>query len=375
MPNLSNVPSSGAPGDREKTFPDSTGRQFRNALPIVLIAVACIVRICICFQHNPMDYLFSDMSRHWNNGFNFPHGGYVGAADPIGYQVYISVLRRLSGDNRLLVALASAILSLLMPWVYYRAARDFGIAKTPSLWIWALIAGSPSLFTIYHYIMMETLLLLLEGFAFWMTARYLRKGGTGPFLTLIIAWTLASLTKPTVIPLAVVCVLWSCWKKPTPVRDIAVAAIVAVVLLVPHSIRTKKELGFIAPFGNPWLTRIQHRSGARSIRLNFHGPYHDDKDQIYTSPTCFIRPMWPLNSWMIRRASEPTVIDVFADYRHGSRDWSEAYGALYTSSEEWLDQWRENILVTLFAPSWPESNSPLWDSRLESTFFRGFGHR
>ncbi len=128
-----------------------------------------------------------------------------------------------------------------MPWTYYRAAREFGLRKTPALWVWALIAWTPSLFVIYHYIMMETLLLLLEGAALWMTARYLRKGGTEAFLTSIFFWTLASLTKPIVVPLAVVCVLWSWWKKSTPLRAIAAGALLAIIMLVPQAVRSKIE--------------------------------------------------------------------------------------------------------------------------------------
>jgi Dolichyl-phosphate-mannose-protein mannosyltransferase len=342
-----------------------SGRRLLQIFPIILIVAACFVRVVVCFQHNPMDYVFSDMSRHWQNGLTFPRGGYTGAADPIMYQIYISCLRRISGDNRFLVALISSLLSLAMPWTYYRAARNFGMPKTAALWVWALIAATPSLFTMYHYIVMETLLLFLEGFAFWMTARYLREGGTRPYLSSVVAWTLASLTKPTVVPLAVVCVLWSWWKKCTPFRDIAVGFAVSVALLVPQAVRTKVELGFIAPFGNPWLTRIQHRSGAKTIHLDFRGPYHDNIGQEYASPTCFIRPMWPLSSWAIRRGFTSTVTTVSADYKHGSHDWSDAFKALNVTREEWLAQWRENILVTLFAPSWPETTSHQWDSRLE----------
>jgi len=341
-----------------------SGRRVLQLLPVFLILTACCVRVVVCFQHNPMDYLYSDSLRHWKNGLNFPRGGYLGAADPIVYQAYISLLRRVTHDSRFMIALASALLSLMMPWTYYRAARNFGMAKTPALWAWALIACTPSLITIYHFMMMETLLLFIDGLALWMTARYLRKGGTGPFLDSVVAWTLACLTKPTVIPLAVVCVLWSWWKKKTPVRDIAIAAAVVIVLLVPQSIRSKKELGFIAPFGNPWLTKIQHRSGAKTFRINYHGPHHDD-EFYFSSPTCYVRPLEPLNSWAIRRAFGDSVFTMSADYNHGSRDWANAYSHLHVGWDEWLSQWRENILVFLFVPSWPEYTYVQWDSLLE----------
>jgi hypothetical protein len=344
-------------------------------LLVLLIVAASCLRVLVCFQHNPMDYLFSDMERHWDNGAAFPRGGFDGAWDPIVYQVYVSLLHHLTLDNRLLVALASALLSGLMPWTYYRAARDFGLAKSPALWVWALIAWTPSLFTIYHFIMMETLLLVLEGVALWMTARYLRKGGTSVFLLFIFSWTLASLTKPTVIPLAGVCFLWVWWKKPTPLRDIAIGAALAVVMLLPNAIQTKHELGFMAPFGNPWPHKIVSRAGARVARIHLY-TYSDEHRPIrptvkhsvgeVRSPSAFTQPLAPLSNWAIRRAYVNSTKVVIIHLANGERDWKEAYAAIDADRDELLAQWRENIVLFFFAPSFPEiATEELWDSRLE----------
>ncbi len=345
---------------------ESPKRCIPHVLPVLLIGVGSVIRVLVCFQHNPMDYLVSDMMRHWGNGLNFPRGGYFGAADPIVYQLYIWFVQKLVGTNRALIALSASMLSLAMPWTYYRATREFGLAKTPALWTWALIACTPSLFTLYHFIMMETLLLFVEGLALWATAHYLRKGGATGFLLLVVSWTIACLTKPTIAPLAAVCVLWSWWKKTPSVREMVFAIIAVIILLLPQAIRTKVELGFFAPFGNPWLTRIQHRSGAKFIHVTFHDPHHYTIELDYISPTCLIRPMRPLSDWAIRRAFGSSVVRVSADYRNGSRDWSDAYNSLDVGWDEWLAQWGENIVVMLFAPSWPESVYPLWDGELQT---------
>ena len=76
-------------------------------------------------------------------------------------------------------------------------------------------------------------------------------------------------------------------------------------------------------------------------------------------------PALAVDSWGIRRGFTSTVTTVTASYEHGSEDWSNAFKALNVTRDEWLTQWRENILVMLFAPSWPESNSQQSDSRLE----------
>jgi hypothetical protein len=349
-----------------------TKLSIQNKLLVIFIVAASCFRVFVCFVHNPMNYIFSDMLRHWNNGLRFPRGNYAGGADPIVYQVYIWLLHHLTGDNKLLIAFASALLSVLMPWTYYRAAREFGLPKTSALWVWALIAWTPSLFVIYHFIMMETMLLLLEGAALWMTARYLRKGGTEAFLTSIFFWTLASLTKPTVVPLAVVCVLWSWWKKSTPLRDIAAGAVLAIIMLVPQAARSKIELGFFAPFGNPWLTRIIHRSGARTSYFRYYPPSHGpgklsvaDINMVFGSPSCFIRPLEPVSSWAIRRAFGDSKAYVTIDGSYGERDWKAAYEQYNHDRDEWLAQWRENIILFFFAPSWPETGASEWDGHLE----------
>ena len=48
---------------------DSSKSDFQRLFAIGLILSACLVRIAVCLQHNPMDYLFSDMLRHWETEF------------------------------------------------------------------------------------------------------------------------------------------------------------------------------------------------------------------------------------------------------------------------------------------------------------------
>jgi hypothetical protein len=308
------------------------------------------------------------------NGLLFPRGGYTGASDPILYQIYISALVRTTLGNRFLVGLASALLSVLMPWTYYRAARDFGLQKIPALWVWLLIAWTPSLFTVYHYIMMETLLLFVDGVALWMTALYLRKGGSKAFLASVFFWTLACLTKPTVIPLAGICLLWSWWKKSPSLREIAAGIALAAVLLLPQAVRSKMRLGFIAPFGNPWLTKIQHRSGKKTIYVYLRTPGRESAylpsladgefDMVFGSPSCYIEPLWPLSHWEIRRASGDSRVTVAVNSARGSQDWENAYNSLHVGWREWLAQWRENVVLFFFAPSWPETVVHEWDAWL-----------
>jgi hypothetical protein len=146
------------------------------------------------------------------------------------------------------------------------------------------------------------------------------------------------------------------------------------VMLVPQAIRSKIELGFVAPFGNPWLTRIMLRSGARMTYFHVYAPSDrkadlkpKDAQMEFGSPSCFIRPLEPVSHWAIRRAFEDSKARVIIDSSHGGRDWKNAYEQFNndTDAEEWMAQWRENIILFFFAPSWPETAFAQWDGHLE----------
>lgn len=324
-----------------------------------LILGGCIFRLVSGFQHPPTDYLFSDPLRHWLNGERLWSPDLMGASDPILYQVWIALVRTLSWDQPLIIAGICVALSLLMPWLFYRAARELGLRKTSSLAVWALVASAPSLVTIYHYFMMETLLLPLVGLALWMTARSIRKQTPASLLWAVTLWTLACLTKPTVVPLAIVCVGWSWLAGPRRIADAALASLILALLLVPNTLRTTSHLGFASPLGNPWLTKIQHRSGARTIRIEF-----GEGNWVFSSPSCYIYPLEPLSSWTLRRAREDSVVNVSVEPSGGVSDWRDRFQSIDTTFSEWIAQLGENVVLFLFAPSWPDSNVREWDGWL-----------
>lgn len=326
---------------------------------VALILLGTLTRLLVCFQHNPSDYLFSDPKRHWLNGERLFSPDLMGAGDPILYQVYVALVRALTRDNAILLALSAALLSVLMPWTFYRAGRELGLGKTQALAGWALIACTPSLFTIYHYFMMETLLLPLVGLALWATARTIRINNLGSWSLAIFCWGLAVAVKPTVAPLAAICGAYAWWMARHKWRRVIVAALAVIVIFSPNAVRTKRYLGFYAPLGNPWLTKIQHASGAREIKIKFNSGQWG-----FASPSASIMPLFPLTTWAIRRAHEESRIWVEIDSGRGEEDWIQSYLKLNPTWQERLTQWGENILLFLFAPSWPDDNRREWDGWL-----------
>lgn len=323
---------------------------------VALVIVGSLLRLFVCFQHNPLDYLFSDPLRHWLNGSRLFHPDIIGMNDPILYQIYIYILRGLTGDNRYFVALACGILSVIMPWTYYKASRELGFSKNSALVVWVLIAWTPSLFTIYHYVAMETILLPLLGLSFWMTGRFMRKDSLASWFVAVFCWTLACLTKATVVPLAAACLLY-CWRvKSWRIMYAATGLLLVIMLLLPNALRTRRYLGFFAPLGNSWIVKIQHYSGAREVKIEFGANKFK-----FASPSVTIQPLEPLSPWAIRRAWEDTAVKIKIDPAKGEDDWQRAYQALDVGWKERSLQLMENVVLFLFSPSWPDGNRHEWD--------------
>lgn len=324
---------------------------FRGMYWIAIIS-GSLARIATCFQHNPLDYLSSDPARHWRHAGIFFQPRLMELSDPIGYQFYLLLLRALTGDNRYLIVTLCALLSVLMPWFYYRASREFKMSKERALAVWAVIVWTPSLFKIYQYFMPETLLLALLGLSLWMTGRSLRRGDFASWIIMVVFWTLAVLTKITVMPVAGVCLIYVWFKKSRSFKWFLSGALIAFLLILPNALRTYNGLGYIAPFGNLWITKIQHRSGAHKIQIDAGklGRYY------FISPSCFVKPFEPLHSWMIRRAGQATVVKVKIDPLNGERDWQQAYTDLGVGKNERLHQLKENLILFFWGPSWPEGS-------------------
>jgi len=321
-----------------------------------LILMGSALRIFVCFEQNPLDYLFSDPARHWSNGLRFFHPSYIGAGDSIFFQAYVHFLQVVSGNNRELIAGSSAFLSVIMPWTYYRVARESGLTKVPGLAVWASIAWTPSLIVIYHYIMIETLLLVIVGLSLWSTLRCLRVSSHGSWLLTVLLWTLAVLTKTTILPLAATCILYLWWKTSKRLFWAVSAFALVVVMLVPSAVRSQKYLGFIAPLGNPWVVELVHRADTHGIQIEVGTAKY-----FFSSPSANSKPLDPLSPWMIQRAYTDSTLHVVVDPRNGSRDWQQASSEIHADLQTRMHELIENTILFLFSPTWPDSDRTSWD--------------
>ena len=141
-----------------------------------------------------MDHLFADMLYHWNAGKHLFNPSVMDAINPKFYQLYMAILREVSGDNRYVIALVTGGLCASLPWLWYKACREF-MDKWQALVTAVLIAGCPTLWTVYGYFMNETLLLNMMALATWMSLRAGRKRTGWAVAVAVICWVLAVHTR------------------------------------------------------------------------------------------------------------------------------------------------------------------------------------
>ena len=312
--------------------------------------IGTILRFLAALLDSPSGHLFSDPARHWDNAVNFLKPGLMGGCDPILYQAYLFVVGKLTLGNGVLIGLVTGLLSAVMPWLYYRAARSFDMPRVWARACWVAMAWLPSFWAIYRYFMMETLLLPLIGLGLWMSGRAMRKRDVPSFLLMAVVWTLAILTKAQAIPLAAVFGVYAFGLVRGKVRALVLALVIFGLMLAPNAFRSKGVLGFYAPLGSGYIARIMHESGAMHTRF-----FLNSGTWIYSSPSCYVAPLDPLNGWRIERGVAGTTHKVHIDLARGRDDWEAALAdAKRPARGKWQHAW-ENVVLFLFAPSWPDS--------------------
>jgi hypothetical protein len=193
----------------------------------------------------------------------------MSAIDPIGYQLYIGALGKLTVKYSLLIAYWTSLLSLCGPWLWYRFLRELLPDRDWALTGWVILAALPSWSAIYSYFMQETLMLPLLGAALWATWRSRRKRDTASFIVAAGVWLLAGLTRGICFPLAAVAMTWL-WVTQS---DKSVKAVSSTILLLavlgPLAGRSWSIARLVSPHGVGQLAHIYQLAGTSGIAFDF----------------------------------------------------------------------------------------------------------
>lgn len=317
-----------------------------------LIVLGAVLQIWTIYTYNPMDHVWSDAQRHWEQGTETLRSDLMSNADPIMYQLYIGALAKLSLGLPGLVAFFTSLLAVLTPWLWYRFFRELQSNKTLALAGWAFLSLLPSWMSIYTYFMQETLLLPLLGAALWATWRARRKGTTTSFALMVILWILAGLTRGIAIPLAAVSCTALWLTQEHRLKKVLVSACILSLTLGPLTYRSYQTVNHFAPHGMGHIASIYARSGNKEITL--HIPARDRGPTYgFGSPSTGEKPFAPISDWETRRQG---VIVVDVDLEKGREDWEKAYQQAAMTWDEALWIVKENLIFLFFGSSWPDNN-------------------
>lgn len=314
-----------------------------------ILSLLLLARLLYPFFNSPLEHLFSDPQRHWENGERFLHPSVMGSSDPFLYQLWIYLLRLLAQGSAPTVLLGCGILCAAMPYGWYRAFRELQ-PKAQAL-LGALAVGLvPESISLYAYFMNETLLLALMGFCFWLTLRANRKRTTASFALASLVWVCAAFTRTIAVPMAFGCLAWLWATQPQKLNKALAAGGLALLFAIPAGLHARAQLGFFSPFGNLYFNEIYNVSGMREIAVNFgpDGSYHFGCPSFY-NPT-----FYPISDWTTNRTG---IASIAVDLKQGRAGWRAEKNrvAQQRTFAAWRQRW-EDALYLLYGQTWPNSD-------------------
>ncbi|WP_081848235.1 hypothetical protein [Microbulbifer sp. HZ11] len=329
------------------------GRWLAYAGLYFLIALGIWLRIDHVFTYNPIDYIWSDPQRHWEQGTETLRADPMTLTDPVMYQLYIGVLAKLTLKEPLLIAFYTALLACLTPWIWYRFARELLPSRLQATVVWAAISLLPSWIGIYGYFMQETLLLPLLGAALYASWRCRRKQTLASFMLMVVLWTLAGLTRGIAIPLAAVVTTWLWLVQPQKIAKAGFSLLVLTLLMGPLAYRSHAVMNMVSPHGIGQLVALYLRSGKREIHVHYLREDGAQWNYWFGSPSTGEKPLAPLSDWTTTREG---AVHARIEIANGVEDWSNALNRYPLTPERYFHLASENLIYLLFGSSWPDNN-------------------
>lgn len=317
------------------------------------IAAGCVCRTIVAFQHGPMEMLATDPGRHWAHIRDPLVLSPLAGIDPIGYQVWLSAIAKLTIGDPIAMSCYTAVLSVLTPWIWYRFAREVLPKKGNSQWCWLLLCWLPSWTAIFGYVMPETLLLPLLGGALWALWRAARKRTISALLVAIVLAAATLLTKLTPLPLLLAGVGLALSRQFERGKAVIYSLGLLVLMLLGPAYRAYRIIHVWAPFGYPAMNTIYYRSGCAELRINFTNDAGLHWLYGFASPQNGQKPLAPLSSWQSSRSG---TVEANINLQHGTQDWTREIEMKSRGASFLPTLWKENAIFFMFGESWPDNN-------------------
>ncbi|AQQ68288.1 hypothetical protein Mag101_12020 [Microbulbifer agarilyticus] len=322
----------------------------------LLIALGIWLRIDHILTYNPIDFIWSDPQRHWEQGTETLRTDPMTLTDPVMYQLYIGMLAKLTLGEPLLIAFYTVLLACVTPWIWYRFARELLSSRLMATAVWAGISLLPSWIAIYGYFMQETLLLPLLGAALYASWRCRRKQTLASFLLMVVLWAAAGLTRGIAIPFAAVVTTWLWLVQPQKIAKAGYSLLVLGLIMGPLVYRSYSAMHLVAPHGIGKLNELYARSGKRDIHISYD---RNGARWVYwfASPAMDAKPLAPLSDWSANREG---VVKADIDITNGSEDWDAVMAEYPLTFARYLQLTGDNLVNLFFGSSWPDNNQARW---------------
>lgn len=323
-----------------------------HAFLYLLVALGIVIRVWVVFTYNPLSHVWSDPARHWQQGTDLFRIDLMSVTDPIGYQLYIAFLGKLTLKEPVLMAFFTSLLSAVTPWIWYKFFRELSKDKTFALIGFAAVSLLPSWIAIYSYFMQETLMLPLLGAALWASWRAKRKGDAGSFALMVFLWIAAGLTRGICVPLAAVVCVWLWSTQPLKFKRAIYSSLILLVIMGPLTYRSFYTVNHFAPHGMGHLNVLYAQSGKKVIEVKSRR-YGSGWGHGFGSPSTGAKPFAPFSDWTTQREGK---FQASIDLMKGNEDWDKAKNTIEMSFGDYLWITAENIAFAFFAESWPDNN-------------------
>jgi hypothetical protein len=319
----------------------------------LLFACGLAMRVvAILVLRNPMEVIFSDPGRHWNNAQQFLHPDPQGAQDPYVYQLYLFAVQRLTQNDRAWIGFATAVLSVTYPLVWYGFAGSVLRWHINALRFATILCWLPTHISIFGFFMNETLALPLVGVALWTSKRALVRRTPWLYVAAATAWTLAALTRTLIAPVGLACVLVS-WLRLRHGRwwAGAVSCVIAGAWVAAASVHAHGVLKRYTPFGANDCMSIYAASAAKGYGVDFKGI----ASYGFSSPSFYVSPWWPFADFpTIREGQYSFTYDVD---QHGADVKKVFHEQLERNWRKFPRLIYENFIFLSFGHCWPAAGS------------------
>lgn len=335
------------------------GSGFWESILRLLILQALLLRASIPFVVNPVYFDVTDPIRHFRYATEPLFLSPMAVMDAPLYQIWLTLINKLTVSDAFLLSVHSAVLSLVTPWLWYLFLKEaLPQDRRMALIGFAILAWLPSWMGIFSYFMPETILLPLLGLSLWATYRARSNPSDSRLAVASLCWTLAVLGKVVVLPAAIVAGFWMVsgssgikWKKALIMIGIG------SILLCPAAYLTYRVLNIPSPFGFPEMNRIYFESGKKAIKAHYTKDSGAKQwNYIFQSPSVESEPFYPFSNWTSTR-SKTDDVEISVDLDKGLEDWLRESQKNKGDLSLHLRMLSENAIMILFGRSWPDETS------------------